>query len=112
MVASPLLDAALQYAARGWRVFPLHSVWFKKHDEPVCTCRRGAECPNAGKHPRTANGFKSGTTDSRTIEEWWSKWPDANVGIATGNDLVIMDVDGATGRRELEELLSREGNIP
>jgi len=105
---TPLLDAALQYAGRGWRVFPLHSVWFRSAGEPVCTCRRGAECPNAGKHPRTANGFKDATTDPKQIEAWWDKWPQANIGIATGNGLTVMDIDGEAGRKELIDLVSND----
>ncbi|HXH94054.1 MAG TPA: VapE domain-containing protein, partial [Thermoanaerobaculia bacterium] len=111
---NPLLEAALQYAGRGWRVFPLHSVWFKSADTPVCTCYKREACgTNAGKHPRIAGGFKGATTDRATIEEWWAKWPDANIGIATGNGLTVMDIDGERGRDELLALLAAKlGDFP
>lgn len=111
--ATPLLDAALQYAGGGWRVFPLHSVWFKKAGEPVCTCRRGAECTSMGKHPRIQEGFKGATTDWKQIEAWWDKWPQANIGIATGHGLTVMDIDGEQGREELLNLVANHpGDFP
>lgn len=103
---NPLLEAALQYAARGWRVFPLHSVWFRGVDEAVCTCRRGIDCTSKGKHPRIKEGFKGATTDFATIEGWWDKWPQANVAIATGNWLTVLDIDGEKGREELIALMA------
>src|SRR5205823_8714781 len=75
-------------------------------------CRRGAECPNAGKHPRTAAGFKDATTDRATIEAWWNTWPEANIGIATGNGLTVLDIDGEVGRAELIALIERHGPLP
>jgi bifunctional DNA primase/polymerase-like protein len=49
------IDAALQYAARGWPVFPV-----SEH-----------------KRPLTDHGFYDGTVDPKQIEEWWSWWPGA-----------------------------------
>ena len=66
------LDAALEYASYGWRVFPLRP----KSKEPI-----------------TSHGFKDATTDTSVIAEWWRKTPDANVAIATGDGLVVVDVD-------------------
>jgi len=73
-----LVDVALEYAERGWYVFPLVA---------------------GGKTPLTAHGLKDATTDSEQIGEWWTRWPDANVGIATGrgSDLVVVDVDPRHG---------------
>ena len=87
------LDWALAYAKRGLAVFPLYSI-----RDGHCTCRR--DCgKNAGKHPAVTGGFKVATTDARQIVAWWSKWPDANVGIATGavSGLVVVDIDGING---------------
>jgi hypothetical protein len=60
------LDAALAYAARGWPVLPLR-----------------------GKVPRIrkaagGSGVHDATTDLEQIKQWWTKWPDANIGIACG----------------------------
>ncbi|MGH2478449.1 MAG: bifunctional DNA primase/polymerase, partial [Ktedonobacteraceae bacterium] len=88
------LDYALKYARTGFHVFPLHSVTCGD-----CSCGRDT-CSSVGKHPRTKNGVKDATTDYRQICEWWSTWPEANIGIATGrisNGLYVIDVDFAKG---------------
>jgi len=102
------IDWALLYARNGWSVFPLHSV----HDGR-CTC--GRDCgKNAGKHPRVKGGFKVATTDARQIEAWWRKWPDANLGIATGavSGLIVIDIDGANGLATLQALVAQHGTLP
>jgi len=103
-----LLEYALQYAGRGWHVFPLHSM-----RDGRCTC--GHDCgKNAAKHPRIKGGFKAATTDARQIEAWWRKWPDANIGIATGavSGIVVFDIDGADGLATLRSLVARDGLLP
>jgi Bifunctional DNA primase/polymerase, N-terminal len=103
-----MLQFALRYAGRGWHVFPLHSV-----QDGRCTC--GRDCgKNAGKHPRVKGGFKAATTDVRQIEAWWRKWPDANIGIATGamSGIVVIDVDGEAGRATLQRLVAQHGLLP
>ena len=69
---SEFLDAALSYAAHGWRVFPLRPC---------------------SKEPATAHGFKDATTDAETIRAWWEKEPNDNVAIATGGGLCVIDID-------------------
>lgn len=102
------LDWALAYAKRGLAVFPLYSI-----RDGHCTCRR--DCgKNAGKHPAVTGGFKVATTDARQIVAWWSKWPDANVGIATGavSGLVVVDIDGINGLAFLKNLVDRHVPLP
>jgi len=60
---NPLLSAALGYARRGWHVFPIKAG---TKDRPLVSW--GSEA----------------TADAAKIERWWSRWPDANVGVATG----------------------------
>lgn len=70
-----MVDYALNYAQRGWAVFPL-----KERD----------------KSPITAHGFIDATTNETQIKSWWAKHPNANIGIATGDmsgGLVIIDID-------------------
>lgn len=90
-----LLDAALQYAGWGWPVLPLQP---------------------RGKLPLTGHGSKDATTDAATIRGWWARWPDANVGIATGGAagpcVVDLDVDdGKDGPREWAELIAANGPV-
>jgi hypothetical protein len=108
MTAPSLLEAALQYVGRGWAVFPLHSV-----KDGRCTC--GRDCGKiAAKHPRVKGGFKVATTDVHQIKAWWQKWPDANIGIATGgiSGLVVVDVDGAEGAATLKALVEQHEVLP
>ena len=72
---SPMLAAALSYAARGWHVFPV---------------AQGKKAP-----PTTEHGCYDGTTDPTTILRWWGDHPYANIGIATGDKsgLLVVDLD-------------------
>ncbi len=102
-------DAALTYAARGWAVFPLHTP-----AGDGCSCGN-PDCEHAGKHPRTQHGFLDATTDEEAIREWWTRWPDANIGIATGavSGLVVIDIDPRHGGNEtLVDLAHQYGALP
>jgi len=49
------------------------------------------------------------------LSDWWTQWPDANVGIATGQDsgLVVLDVDPRNGGDEsLRDLQRLHGSLP
>lgn len=93
-----MMEFALRYAADGFAVFPVY--------EPtaigVCSCGK-ADCK--GKHPRTPNGCTDATVDIETIKGWWTKWPNASIGVTTGakSGLAVVDLDGiegiASGRR-------------
>jgi len=103
------VDSAVAYARRGWPVLPLHTVTGGR-----CSCGRG-DCASPGKHPLTAHGLKSAVADEPIIREWWARWPDANVGIATGpaSGLLVLDVDPRHGGDEtLAELEARYGKLP
>jgi len=74
---SALLEAALEYAGRGW---------------PVFMCWPGRKEPHSTFAPR---GFLSASTNPVAIRAWWARCPDANVAIATGApgpDVVDVDV--------------------
>jgi hypothetical protein len=103
------LDAALDYAARGWPVFPCHSI-----HAGSCTCYR-AECSSPGKHPRIGGGLTAATTDVDTIQRWWRRWPTANIAIRTGapSRLVVVDIDpDHGGATTLRQLVRRHGELP
>lgn len=102
------LDAALSYASIGWRVFPLHNM-----DGERCSCGH-SNCHNQGKHPRTERGFKDAATDAETIRAWWSKWPNANIGIATGPEsgIVVIDVDPRHGGDDSWDNLLQQHSVP
>ena len=68
--------AALIYASKGWKVFPV--------------------TPNQ-KRPLTAlapQGYKNATSDPAIIEQWWTEYPTANIGLnLAASGLVCVDVD-------------------
>jgi len=88
-------ESALGYAARGWPVLPLHSPC-----SSGCSCGQDG-CSSVGKHPRLADGVHGASRRPETIAAWWRRWPDAGVGVATGGQLVVLDVDGDAGRASL-----------
>lgn len=102
-----LLTAALDYARKGFRVFPLHSV----DDQGRCSCGK-PDCGSPGKHPRNRNGFKGATSNEAQILTWWKKWPDANIAIRTGKGLLVLDVDEDEGEDSFRELEKNHGKLP
>lgn len=52
-------------------------------------------CVPGQKRPLTARGFHDATTDLAQIEHWWTRWPEANLGLPTGavSGVVVVDVD-------------------
>jgi putative DNA primase/helicase len=104
--------AALDYAARGWRVLPLHHIT----DDGVCSCKAGAKCGrSSGKHPRIRKWTEPGaaSTDSATIRAWWRKWSLANVGILTGPESGIFDLEvEEEGLADLAALAEANGTLP
>lgn len=106
-----LLASALSYARMGLAVFPCHGIRHKAE----CTCRRGRACPDAGKHPRTPHGLSDATTDEDKINQWWTKWPNANVAIRTGAESGVWALDKDThkgGEIALDDLISKYGELP
>lgn len=105
------IDAAAVYAHRGWAVFPCHApAWSLGR----CTCGH-SDCASPAKHPRVAGGLKVATTDRGQIEGWWSRWPNANVAIRTGevSGLVVVDIDpGHGGETSLARLVAERGALP
>jgi hypothetical protein len=100
-----LLDAALGYAARGIPVYPVH--WPRPTPSRAglaCSCARGPECDRPAKHPLVRHGVKDATTDPDRIGRWWRRWPQANLGLATGIVFDALDIDGPAGLAALRQL--------
>lgn len=97
MDKSVLLNAALDYALHGCKVFPLN-----------------------GKIPAVpnGNGCRGATNDPVQIRSWWAnKYAGCNIGIATGtaSGFWVLDVDGDDGKsgyESIEELEAENGQLP
>jgi putative DNA primase/helicase len=103
-------DAAGQLVAAGYYLLPLYGVT----PDGRCTCGN-QDCSSAGKHPRISGGCKAASNDPEVVHHWWSTWPDANIGIATGREagIFVLDVDEKSGGpASLAELEARHGPLP
>lgn len=95
MPGSTKAETAQRYLARGWCVLPLRTrdkrpliVW-----EPLQNAR-----PSAGQ-----------------VADWFNRWPDANIGIVTGeiSNLIVLDIDPKHGGDASLERLERQlGRLP
>lgn len=73
-----LKAAALRYAAAGFAVFP---------------CGERSKAPAISKD-RGGNGFHDATTDAAVVDAWWTKYPNANIGLRPGSaGFVVLDID-------------------
>lgn len=84
------LDFALMYARGGWRILPLHTPTVGG-----CSCGR-PDCTKPGKHPRIPSWQHDASSDQSTVTQWWTKWPDANIGLVL-DGLAALDVDPRHG---------------
>jgi hypothetical protein len=100
------LEAALAYSRMHWRIFPCHSIV-----NGACSCGK-VVCTSPGKHPRTKRGVLDATDDEATIRRWWTRWPDANIALATGSGLAVFDIDGEAGAQEFKALVAAHGAVP
>ena len=98
-----MLAAALEYAARGWQVFPAPLGEKKSHI-------KGAN----------GNGQRWGaTTDPALIRAYWAQFPGANIGIACGpaSSLLVVECDTPEGHDvdgigNMAALIEQHGPLP
>lgn len=67
------------------------------------------------KVPMTKNGFYDATDDIDQITNWFTLYPNAGIGIPTGeiNNIVVLDVDPRNGGKEsLNKLVKNYGGLP
>lgn len=93
-----MMDQAIKYSEMGLAVFPVRQ----------------------NKTPYTPHGCKNAKTDLRAIKNWWKRYPDANIGIATGSisgGIIVIDIDidedkGVYGDESLREWEREHGELP
>lgn len=90
--ADDMVAYAAEYAVAGWEVFPLR-----------------------GKVPaiRGGRGVLDATTDLNLIGAWWTKFPQANIGLRVASHVIVVDTDPRHGGDVgLEQLVERHGPLP
>jgi hypothetical protein len=114
-----LRDAAVGYASRGIPVLPLHHPLPHRGGlQPVsgdpqavvarvgCSCR-DPSCGQPAKHPLGSlvpHGVKDATCNRARVLGWWTRHPQANIGLATGHVFDVLDIDGPAGAQAIQEL--------
>jgi Bifunctional DNA primase/polymerase, N-terminal len=111
---TPLVAAALAYAAAGYEVLPLRGKlpW---GNCPQCEPRspryrphRAVDCAHELCH-----GLYAATSDPGLVERWWARWPQANIGARIPRSLLVVDVDPRHGGGvRLAELEAEHGPLP
>jgi predicted P-loop ATPase len=101
-------EATLRWAKalceRKFRCVPL---WGLKDGH--CTCPKGQACRSAGKHPVERAWQRKATS---SYDELKLQLAGRNLGVATGDGLVALDVDGDEGQESLRQLVERHGPLP
>jgi len=104
------LDDALALLGRGWSVVPVHTP-----RDGRCSCGR-PDCPSPGKHPRLRwDAWQRRRPTADLVRRWWRRWPDANLGVVTGDvsGVIVVDVDPRSGGDgSLEGLEAGYGPLP
>lgn len=83
-----LMEAAIWYARMGLRVHPLKDAGTEK-----------------GKEPRLPAWQDKASSDVSEVTLWWTMYPNANIGIATGgvDGVDVLDLDGEEAQRLFDE---------
>jgi Bifunctional DNA primase/polymerase, N-terminal len=86
-----MIEAALQYARRGWAVLP---------------CK--------DKAPLVGRGVHAATRNPDLIERWWHTWPQAEIAIAcgAGSGIAVIDIDDPTQVPELLHMQTLGASTP
>jgi hypothetical protein len=88
-----LKKAAIAYAEAGLKIIPLN-----------------------GKIPaiKGGHGYLDASRNINQIKEWWSKYPNANIGLACGeNSITVLDFDPRNGSdKTKEKLINERGPLP
>ena len=91
MSQDPILEAAIDYADRGWHVVPLRPK---------------------GKIPWLKEWQVKATADSDQVVDWWNGRPESNVGVQLGPRSGLIDIEGDEEGSETEILALFGGKIP
>ena len=79
-------DAALDYQSKNFSIIPV-----QKNKKPYIKWEE----------------YQKRKSTKDEVNEWWSKWPDAMIGIITGNlnNIFVIDVDSKQGAENLSNYI-------
>jgi Bifunctional DNA primase/polymerase, N-terminal len=120
-----LRDAAVGYASRGIPLLPLHNPIARSQAlralpagqlgrpgwSTGCSCRDPA-CGQVAKHPLGAlvpHGLTEATTNRARVLAWWTRFPQANIGLVCGQRFDVLDLDGPQAVAALQTFADRHG---
>ncbi|MCL2625113.1 MAG: bifunctional DNA primase/polymerase, partial [Planctomycetaceae bacterium] len=96
---------------------PLEAQRIAELGYPVFPCRDPRDDPSEvgkkGKIPLISNGVSGATINLDKIDEWWAKWPTANIGLRCKHCLVIDldNKDGKNGSADLARIAEQLGQL-
>jgi hypothetical protein len=94
---------AASYCRHGWHLVPLYGVIERER----CTCWKGADCANPGKHPSGGDAWHlSATNEEEEVLSWFDSGRPVNVGLLLGPTSGVIDVelDGPDAEKAWAEL--------
>ena len=95
-MTNPFSEFAAKYIEENLRIFPLKP----RNKIPVIPKSMGG------------NGCLDATTDPVQIGKWADDMPGANIGLATGKGLWVLDIDGDEGLNTVKRLIAKHGPLP
>jgi hypothetical protein len=106
-----IVHYALDYAKRGWAVFPCNP----RNKAPLLGCDKDT----AGRAVPGTGGLYRATTNEELVHSWWARWPEAMIGVCTGAASGIWAIDpdapkqpgDPDGRAAWAGLLARHGMV-
>lgn len=84
-----MMKAALEYISQGFKVFPV----------------------KLDKTPYTPHGLRDATQTVQGVREYWTKYPDAGIGIVT-DDSVVLDFDAKSGGLDSLQVIEKKYGLP
>lgn len=104
-----VVDEVLKYVSLGWKPYPVQPPG---KDGEWCSCQKGSDCPDPGKHPfHDLGGLKSACRDKRKLKTIF-KSSEASVGLLCEKSFWVLDIDGEQGLQDLAKLEEENGELP
>ncbi|WP_439567747.1 bifunctional DNA primase/polymerase [Sphingopyxis sp.] len=103
------VSEALRLADSNWSVFPLNPATGTPYANTDVAAALGIPEP-----PKGSGGVHLASAHGAAIHAMWSRWPDAHIGVATGqrSGLYVLDVDRKAGRDGFAALIAKGLALP